>query len=114
MKFHGNVGFLRMADKGHSVYEAALVEKPYYGDVLKYSKRYENGSQVHDDLVINNQISIVADRFAYENYGSMRYVIWNSQKWKITAAEIDYPRIILSLGGLYNVSGTSEGSQAGA
>ena len=114
MKFHGNIGFLQQVDNGHSVYKAQLVEKPYYGDVLKNSKRYENGSQVHDDLVINNQISIVADRFAYENFGSMRYVIWMGQKWKITSADIDYPRIILSIGGLYNVTGTSEGSQTGA
>lgn len=113
MKFHGNIGFLRMADKGHSVYEAALVEKPYYGDVLRYSKRYEPGQQVHEDLTINNQISIVADQFAYENIGFMRYVIWMGQKWKITNADIDRPRITLSIGGLYNVTGHSEGSQVG-
>lgn len=114
MKFHGNVGFLQTVDDGHSVYKPQLTEKPYYGDVLRYTKRYEPGQQVNDDLKINNQISIVADQFAYENFGFMRYVVWMGQKWKIESAEIEYPRIILTIGGLYNVSGNREESTTGA
>lgn len=110
MKFHGNIGFIQTTDAGHSVYKANLVEKPYFGDVLKYSKRYDAGQQVHDELTINNQISIVADVFAYQNIGYMRYVVWNGQKWAIISAELDYPRILLTIGGLYNVTGNREGS----
>ena len=108
MKFHGNVGFFVSVDIGHHVYKQQFVEKPYYGDVLRDTKRYEPGQKINDDLTINNQISIVADQFAYDNFGCMRYVIWRGQKWKITEAGIDYPRIILSIGGLYNVSGNTE------
>lgn len=110
MKFHGNVGFIQSVNEGHSVYRAHLVEKPYFGDVLRYNKRYDPGQQVNEEISINNQISIVADQFAYDNFGCMRYVVWKGQKWKITGADIDYPRIVLTIGGLYNVNGNREGS----
>ena len=110
MKFHGNVGFIQTTNEGHSVHKANLVEKPYFGDVLKYHKQYDAGQQEHDEITINNQISIVANAFAYQNIGFMRYVVWNGQKWKITSADLDYPRIVLTIGGLYNVAGNREGS----
>lgn len=114
MKFHGNIGFIRSVDTGHSVYKPQLTEKPYYGDVLKNIRRYDSGQQVNDEVKITNQISIVADRFAYENFGYMRYIVWMGQKWKIESATIDYPEINITIGGLYNATGNGEESQVGA
>lgn len=113
MKYHGNIGFIRSVDTGHSVYKPQLTEKPYYGDVLRNNRRYDNGQQVNDEVKVNNQISIVADQFAYENIGYMRYITWMGQKWKVDSADIEYPRINITMGGLYNVTGHREESQMG-
>ena len=57
---------------------------------------------INDDININNSISIVADPYAYENFHNMRYAILEGVKWKITNVEINRPRLILTIGGVYN------------
>ena len=47
--------------------------------------------------------SIIADPFAYQNFHAMRYIEWMGAKWKITKVNVQSPRLILSVGGVYNV-----------
>ena len=64
---------------------------------------FQNQSQsTNDNLNINRQISIVADQFAYDNIGFIRYAEFMGSKWKVTSAEPQQPRIVLTLGGVYN------------
>ena len=79
-----------------------IKERPYYGDVIRNARRWENSGNLNDNLVINNTISIIADEFARCNIGAMKYVRWNGEAWKITNVEVQRPRLILTIGGLYN------------
>lgn len=104
-RYYGNIGFeisvLREDDSG--VIEEKSIEKTYYGDVLSANRRLDNSSNgINDDLTISNRISILADGFANENFFSIRYAEWNGQKWKVTNVDVERPRLILSLGGVYN------------
>lgn len=105
-RFYGEVGFLQTIETdpvNHpSVYEEVLTKRPYYGDVVRNARRWEASGNLNDNLVINNTISIVADNFAYCNIGAMKYVRLNGEAWKITNVEIQRPRLILTIGGLYN------------
>lgn len=106
-RFHGKVGFIRTIEydpvNHPGVWKEVTEERDYYGDVTKNSRRWDNVSGgTNENLVINNIVSIVADTFANENIGAMRYVRWRGETWEITNAEIQRPRIILTLGGLYN------------
>lgn len=106
-RFHGNVGFIRTIEydpiNHPSVWKEVSTERTYYGDVLKNTRRWENTSRgSNENLVINNTISIIADSFANENMGAMRYVRFKGDLWEITNVEIQRPRIILTIGGLYN------------
>lgn len=106
-RFSGTIGFLRTVETDPvdhpGVYNEVLTEKRYYGDVLSNSRRWDqNGNYLNDNLVINNRISVVADTFARANLGAMRFVRWLGDTWKITNAEIQYPRIILTIGGQYH------------
>ena len=105
-RFHGMIGFLRTEetdpDNHPGVYNEVLHEKHYYGDVFSDSRRWDQNGNFNDNLVISNRISIVADNFAKANLGSMKYVKWLGDTWKITNAEIQYPRIILTIGGQYH------------
>lgn len=101
-KFYGNVGFAETKETEPGVWEETIVEKPYYGDIIKNYSRYQNSGEVNDDISMSNSISILADPYANMNFQHMRYVVFMGAKWKITGAEVQYPRIILSIGGAYN------------
>ena len=103
MKFYGKVGFMETLEKAPGVYEEVVVERPYYGDVLRVSRRYSSSSdKLNDDLDINNEISIVADAYAYQNFHQLRYVEWMGAKWKVSSVTVERPRLTLSVGGVYN------------
>lgn len=102
MKFCGNVGFVYQEETEPGIIGNVVAERTYYGDVLKNFRKWIDRDKINDDIVCNNEISIIADSFATENFGAMRYVEYLGQKWKIATAEIEYPRIVLTLGGLYN------------
>ena len=106
-RFSGNIGFLRTLetdpDEHPGVYNEVITEKHYSGDVLSNSRRWDqNGNSLNDNLTINNRISIVANSFARTNLGAMKFVRWLGDTWEITNAEIQYPRIILTIGGQYH------------
>lgn len=101
-KWHGVVGYAETKDKGLGVWEEEITERNYYGDVIRNTRRLESASQVNDNINISNEISIVADPFAYQNFHSIRYVEFMGAKWKVSNAQPQHPRLILTIGGLYN------------
>lgn len=102
MKFYGTIGFSYEVETAPGVWKTKTEEKQVYGDVLSNTRRWDNGTEINSDLNVSNKISVVASRFIYEHLGAMRYVDWNGTKWKISSAEIIRPRVILTLGGVYN------------
>lgn len=101
-KFYGAVGYAttEMTDKG--VYSEQIVERMYYGDITRNMKRIESGEHLNDDINVNNSISIVADAYAAQNFFAIRYVTWMGARWKVTNVEVQHPRLILTVGGVYN------------
>ena len=102
MKFYGPVGFVESVEKRPGVKTLVPVEHSYSGDVLKRSVRFQNGESVNDAISPQNQISILADPYARNHVGSMKYVKWMGTAWKITDVSVQFPRLILTLGGAYN------------
>lgn len=101
-KFFGVIGYGEMKETRPGVWEEAITERDYSGDVIQFIRRSETGEHLNDDLNINNKISIVADPFACENFSTMRYIVWMGARWKITNVEVLYPRLILTVGGVYH------------
>lgn len=101
-KFCGLIGYEITVETEPGIYEETIVENQYYGDVIRNTRRLKEGNKVNDDVVISNQVSIIADPFANNNFHAMRYIEFMGAKWKITEVEVQYPRLILSIGGLYN------------
>lgn len=103
-KFFGKIGYLTNEENppDSGVWIENIDERDYYGDVIKFSSRWQKAEGLNDDIVINNRISILADPFAYENFQHMKYVVFMGAKWTITSVEVEYPRILLTLGGVYN------------
>ena len=103
-KYYGVIGFVKTEEKDvPSVYEETVIRRYYRGDVLQNQKRWEPSyEQVNDNLNINNRISIVADSFAMQSLYAMKFVEFMGVAWKITNVEVAAPRIILTIGGVYN------------
>jgi hypothetical protein len=101
-KFFGKVGYAITSETAPGVWTNSIVEKEYFGDVLKIRKRIEETEYLNDNIIINNRFSIVADAFATNNFSNMVYVEWLGTKWKINRIEVERPRLILSIGGVYN------------
>lgn len=101
-KFYGTIGYEMTVETEPGIFEESIVENIYIGDVIKNSRRLQESGKVNDDITISNRISIIADPFANNNFHSMRYVELMGTKWKIIEVEVEYPRLILSIGGIYN------------
>lgn len=101
MKWCGKIGFLT-TELEDGIYSEKIVEKTFVGEMIKNRVDVQNTNNLNDDLVLNNQISILASKFVYDNYSYMKYVEVLGVKWKIRSAEIQYPRLLLSLGGVWN------------
>ena len=101
-KFFGKIGYAETVETTPGVWEEKITEREYFGDLIRNTRSLQSGEQLNDNINISNEISIVADPFAYENFHSMRYVEFMNAKWKISSVEVQYPRLSLSVGGLYN------------
>ena len=101
-KFYGKIGYANTVETKPGVYEEQIVERSYYGDLIRNTRRLQSADQVNDDINISNEISIVADPYATNNFHTMRYAVFVGTKWKISNVEVSYPRLILTLGGVYN------------
>lgn len=104
-KFYGKIGYAIMSETAPDSYQDVITVRNYYGDVIRATKKWENGQGLNDDLNISNELSIVADAFAYNHFHEIRYVEWYGTKWKVRSVEIQRPRLVLSIGGVYNDQG---------
>lgn len=101
-KWYGMIGFGVTEETDPGLWEETIEERNYYGDLLSNYRKLQNSGGVNDDVNIANKISIIADPFANQNFHSIRYAEFMGAKWKVTDVEVQYPRLILSLGGVYN------------
>lgn len=101
-RFYGVVGYIDTKETSPGVWEEIPTEKKYRGDITKNIKRFDSGDSLNDNISLNNTISIIADAYAYKNYFAIRYIEWMGARWKVTSVEVQRPRLILSVGGVYN------------
>ena len=104
MRFFGAVGYGETQETlpGSGVWESIITEVPYTGDVLRDTIEQHPGDNVNNDLSVNNSISIVADAKANEHFHKMKYVVWQGVRWTVESVEVKPPRLLLTLGGVYN------------
>jgi hypothetical protein len=101
-RFYGKVGYVHTADQGNGVHKQVATERDYQGDVVRNARQLEGAEKVNDDLSLQNSISIVADAYAVENYFAIRYVELTGVRWIVTTVEVQHPRLLLRLGGVYH------------
>lgn len=102
-RFHGIVGYTEdQVETTPGVWDDSIVEFPYTGDVIRDTRKLAPGDGLHSDVTVNNNISILCDKYAIDHYHNIRYVMWEGVRWTVTNVEVQRPRLILSLGSVYN------------
>lgn len=102
MKYYGKIGYVNHVMASPGVYVEEVEERYYCGDILRSSGKWQGGEHLNDDIDISNEFSIVADSYAFVNFQQMRYIEYMGVLWKINSVTVNYPRLVLSVGGVYN------------
>ena len=102
-KTYSVIGFVKEMEvpEGSGIYRKTTIERSYYMDILRSTRQMQNSSSVNGELTISNQFSVIADSYLLDNTYAMTYLVYRNSKWKITSVELQYPRIILNVGGLF-------------
>lgn len=102
-RWFGKVGYSKTVETVPGVWTPQDTEVEYFGDVNRNSTKWTGNSEsTNDNLTINVQISIIADPFAIEHFSSIKWIEYMGAKWKVVNAEPQLPRILLTLGGVFN------------
>lgn len=101
-RFYGEVGYGEQVESAPGVWTDIFTEAPYQGDVIRNAKHVGETDKVNDDIVLSNSISVLADQFAIEHFFNIKYVRWSGVLWTVTSVEVRSPRLILTLGSVYN------------
>lgn len=101
-KFFGKIGYAELVETEPGIWDERITERQYSGDLNQNIRNLQSSNKVNDDIDIANEISIIADQFAYQNFHMMRYVWFMGARWKIRRVTVNHPRLVLTVGGVYN------------
>lgn len=101
-KFHGKIGYIRTEETALGVFTPVETERECRGTLLRNVRRWDSNEGVNDDVTISNRFSLIADDYAFGNLEFIRYILWKNTKWKVTSVDVQHPRLILTVGGVYN------------
>ena len=105
-KWFGIVGFAETVETAPGVWEEQIVKRNYYGDLNRNTRRLQSTQQLNDDITISNESSIISYPYANEHFHSIRYAEFMGTPWKVMNVEVQFPRLILTLGGVWNGQST--------
>lgn len=101
-KWYGTVGFIISRETTPGVWDSVPEKRKYFGDLTRNHYRFQSSQQQNDDVTMQSELSIVCDSYALQNFQYIRYVGYMNALWKVTSVDVQYPRLILSIGGVYN------------
>jgi len=101
-KFYGRVGYGESQETKPGIFENVIVERMYYGDVVRNSRSLSEGENLQKDLSLSNEIRVVADAYAFDHYFAIKYVEWSGTLWTVSSVEVQRPRLLLRMGEVYN------------
>lgn len=103
-RFHGRVGYGESteSESGSGIWADVITEREYVGDVIQVRRGLDSSADYNTTLTVQNIISIVADAYANDRFFAIRYVEWMGALWTVTDIQVQRPRLLLSLGEVYN------------
>lgn len=102
-KFYGKIGYAETIETSPGVWVEQITEREHSGDLARNTRNLVPSDNLNDNIKIANEISIISDPYSSQNFHSIRYVEFMGTKWKVDTVRVEYPRLILTIGGVYNV-----------
>lgn len=103
-KWSGKVGFAENVEADLDVWVEQIKECCYYGDILYDNKSSDHVNEINEGVQISSKISFIADPYAKQNFHKIKYATYMGTKWNVSTVEVQYPRLIMVLGGIWNGS----------
>lgn len=101
MKWYGQIGYRDCVEVEPGVWEEQITEVNKYGDILRNYSSNQQGTKINDDISVSNQISILADPYLLKSFHKIIYITFGGTKWRVSNIEVQYPRLIVTLGSVY-------------
>lgn len=101
-KWYGVIGFAETVEYKPGSWEPQIIERNYFGDIITVRWNRQNSGTINDDIGLSNRISIIADPYAEAHCASIAYVEYKGIKWRVTSVEIQFPRLVMEIGGEYH------------
>lgn len=102
-RYYGKIGYADTVETRPGIWEETIIEHSYQGDATRNTRRISQmNEQINDNINVSMDISIVADPYAYQNFHKIKYITYLGSKWKVNNVEVNFPRLILHIGDVYN------------
>lgn len=101
-RYSGLVGYGVQVETTPGIWKTIDEARMMKGDIIRQNANIQDSGKVNDDITLNHRVSLVGDPYAFENYFNMKWVQIDGRKWKVTSIEVQRPRLIVTLGGVWN------------
>lgn len=101
-KFSGLVGYITQSEISPGVWSSVENSIMMKGDVIRQSSNTQNDDKVNSDITLSHRVSLIGDAYSFGNYYNIKWVDIRGAKWEVESVEIQRPRLIVTLGGIWN------------
>lgn len=101
-KFNGLVGYVTQSETSPGVWSSVENSIMMKGDIIRQSSNSQNDDKVNSGIALSHRVSLVGDAYSFGNYYDIRWVDIKGKKWEVSSIEIQRPRLIVTLGGVWN------------
>lgn len=101
-KYAGLVGYVTQEESVPGVWSPVDKAVMTKGDIIRQSSSVQNDDKVNSDVTLNHRVSLIGDAYAFNNYFNLKWIEIGGRKLEVTSVELQRPRLIVTVGGLYN------------
>ncbi len=101
-KWYGTLGFVQSSESAPGVWKDVVTKVETSGDLMQFEQRSQNSEKLTDDISFSNRISVLMDPFMMKNFQYLKFASFANSYWKVSSVNVQYPRMIFTLGGVYN------------
>lgn len=102
MKWSGYIGYAVEKETATDIIEYSITKFKAKGNMKQITKRTQSSEGVVDGISLNNELELIASPFINKILYSIKYVDFMNVPWKVTNVRVNYPKIFLTLGDVYN------------
>lgn len=102
VKFAGLVGYGSQVETSPGIWELSEKTSLMKGELIRQNADIQDSGKINGDISLGHRVSLISDAYAIDNYYNMKWVAVDGIKWIVSSVEIQHPRLIVSLGGLWN------------